>query len=606
MKSREEFPLERIRNFSIIAHIDHGKSTLADRILEVTGALSEREKSDQWLDKMDLERERGITIKAQAVRLHYKADDGHTYQLNLIDTPGHVDFTYEVSRSLSACEGALLVVDAAQGVEAQTLANVYLALDQDLEILPVINKVDLPSARPDEVKEEIEEVVGLDATDAVLTSAKTGLGVKDVLEAVVHGILPPEGERDEPLQALLIDSWFDPYRGVICLVRVRQGRLRMREQIMFGQNKERRFEVLEIGVFSPHPTALQELSAGEVGFFAASIKEVRDAKVGDTVMSAEHPETDVVPGFRDVQAMVYAGFFPIQNSGYEALRDALEKLRLNDAAFSFEPESSQALGFGFRCGFLGLLHMNIVQERLEREFGAELITTSPTTIYRATLSDGTVLEIDNPSKLPAAGEYKQLEEPAVLAKIHTPNEHLGAIIRLCEDRRGVQQGIEYVGSNRVLLSYELPFAEVVYDFFDKMKTVSRGYASLDYELTGYRVAPLVRLDVLLNGEKVDALSIIVHRERAYERGKALTAKLRKIIPRQQFDVAIQAAIGVKVIARETVKAYRKDVTSKCYGGDISRKRKLLERQKEGKKRMKQVGSVEVPQEAFLSILKVDE
>ena len=606
MKSRDEFPLERIRNFSIIAHIDHGKSTLADRILEATGALSDREKSDQWLDKMDLERERGITIKAQAVRLHYKAEDGQLYQLNLIDTPGHVDFTYEVSRSLSACEGALLVVDAAQGVEAQTLANVYLALDQDLEILPVINKIDLPSARPDEVKTEIEEVVGLDAEHAVLTSAKTGLGIKDVLEAVVHGVLPPDGDRDGPLQALLIDSWFDPYRGIICLVRVRQGVLKLRDEIIFAQNKDRKFEVLEIGVFSPHPTALKHLSAGEVGFFAASIKEVRDAKVGDTVLSAEHPETAVVPGFRDVQAMVYAGFFPIQNSGYEALRDALEKLRLNDAAFSFEPESSQALGFGFRCGFLGLLHMNIVQERLEREFDAELITTSPTTIYRATLADGSVVEIDNPAKLPAAGEYKQLEEPAVLAKIHTPNDHLGAIMKLCEDRRGIQQGLEYVGTNRVLLSYELPFAEVVYDFFDKMKTVSRGYASLDYELTGYRVAPLVRLDVLLNGEKVDALSIIVHRERAYERGKALTAKLRKIIPRQQFDVAIQAAIGVKVIARETVKAYRKDVTSKCYGGDISRKRKLLERQKEGKKRMKQVGSVEVPQEAFLSILKVDE
>ncbi|MEL7371795.1 MAG: translation elongation factor 4 [Myxococcota bacterium] len=606
MKIPDEFPLERIRNFSIIAHIDHGKSTLADRILEVTGALSDREKSDQWLDKMDLERERGITIKAQAVRLHYKADDGEIYQLNLIDTPGHVDFTYEVSRSLSACEGALLVVDAAQGVEAQTLANVYLALDQDLEILPVINKIDLPSARPDEVKEEIEEVVGLEADNAALTSAKTGVGIKDVLESVVNGILPPDGDRNKPLQALLIDSWFDPYRGVICLVRVRQGQLRLKDHVIFGQNKDRKFEVLEIGVFSPHPTSLKELNAGEVGFFAASIKEVRDAKVGDTVMSAEHPDTEVVPGFRDVQAMVYAGFFPIQNSGYEALRDALEKLRLNDAAFSFEPESSQALGFGFRCGFLGLLHMNIVQERLEREFGAELITTSPTTIYRATLSDGEVIEIDNPSKLPSAGEYKQLEEPVVLAKIHTPNDHLGSIIRLCEDRRGVQQGIEYVGTNRVLLSYELPFAEVVYDFFDKMKTVSRGYASLDYELSGYRVAPLVRLDVLLNGEKVDALSIIVHRERSYERGKALTAKLRKIIPRQQFDVAIQAAIGVKVIARETVKAYRKDVTSKCYGGDISRKRKLLERQKEGKKRMKQVGSVEVPQEAFLSILKVDE
>lgn len=606
MASHSEFPVDRIRNFSIIAHIDHGKSTLADRILQQTGALSDRELSDQWLDKMDLERERGITIKAQAVRLAYRAKDGQTYQLNLIDTPGHVDFTYEVSRSLAACEGALLVVDAAQGVEAQTLANVYLAVDQDLEIVPVINKIDLPSARPDEVRQEIEEVVGLDASDAILASAKTGQGVDDILEAVVHRMLPPDGDREAPLQALLIDSWFDPYRGVICLVRIKSGRLRLRQSIVFGHDRARRFEVLEIGTFTPHATALEALAAGEVGFFAASIKEVRHARVGDTVLSAEDAATPVLPGFRDVKPMVFAGFFPILSSGYEELRDALEKLRLNDAAFSFEPETSQALGFGFRCGFLGLLHMNIVQERLEREFDAELITTSPTTVYMATLKDGRRVEIDNPAKLPNPGEFEMLEEPVVSVKIHTPTEYVGALLKLCEDRRGTQTGMEYVKETRVMISYDIPFAEVVYDFFDRMKSQSRGYASLDYELAGYRPAPLVRLDVLLNGEKVDALSVVVHRERAYERGRALVQKLRKIIPRQQFDVAIQAAIGVKVIARETVKAYRKDVTAKCYGGDITRKRKLLERQKAGKKRMKQVGSVEVPQEAFLSVLKVDE
>ena len=601
-----DFPLDRIRNFSIIAHIDHGKSTLADRILEYTGALSDRERSDQWLDKMDLERERGITIKAQAVRLSYTAKDGQVYQLNLIDTPGHVDFTYEVSRSLAACEGALLVVDASQGVEAQTLANVYLAVDQDLEIVPVINKIDLPSARPEEVKHEIEDVVGIDTTHCVLASAKTGLGVPEIMEAVVHHMLPPEGDPNAPLQALLIDSWFDPYRGVICLVRVQNGRIRRREQIVFGQNRDKRFEVLEVGVFAPHPFALEQLTAGEVGFFAASIKEVRDAKVGDTVLDAKHRDTPVVPGFRDAKPMVFAGFFPIVNSDYDLLRDALEKLRLNDAAFSFEPENSQALGFGFRCGFLGLLHMDIVQERLEREFGAELITTSPTTIYLATLLDGTVQHIDNPSRMPQAGEYRKLEEPIVKCKLHTPTEYVGPLIKLCEERRGLQKGMEYVSETRVMITYDIPFAEVVYDFFDKMKSVSRGYASLDYELAGYSEAPLVRLDVLLNGEKVDALSVVVHRDRAYDRGKGLVTRLRKVIPRQQFDVAIQAAISTKVIARETVKAYRKDVTAKCYGGDISRKRKLLERQKEGKKRMKQVGAVEVPQEAFLSVLKVDD
>ncbi len=601
-----DFPLDRIRNFSIIAHIDHGKSTLADRVLEFTGALSDREKSDQWLDKMDLERERGITIKAQAVRLHYKAKDGELYQLNLIDTPGHVDFTYEVSRSLAACEGAMLVVDAAQGVEAQTLANVYLAVDQDLEIVPVINKIDLPTARPEEVKEEIEEIVGLDTDNCVLTSAKTGLGIEDFLEAVVNQTPGPEGDREAPFQALLIDSWFDPYRGVICLVRVKHGRIKKRQHIVFGQNREKKFEVQEIGAFCPHPAILPHLIAGEVGFISASIKEVRDAKVGDTILSADHPDIDVLPGFRDVQPMVFAGFFPISNSEYEALRDALEKLRLNDAAFSFEPESSQALGFGFRCGFLGLLHMNIVQERLEREFGAELITTAPTTIYRGTLNDGEIIYIDNPSRLPSATEYKQLEEPIVTMHVHTPSEYVGVIMKLCEERRGMQAGMEYITETRVKITYAMPFAEVVFDFFDRMKTVSRGYASLDYELSGYKVAPLVRLDILLNGEKVDALSTVVHRDRSYERGKQLVGRLRKVIPRQQFDVAIQAAIGAKIISRETVKAYRKDVTAKCYGGDISRKRKLLERQKEGKKRMKQVGMVEVPQEAFLTVLKVDD
>ncbi|MEM1024699.1 MAG: translation elongation factor 4 [Myxococcota bacterium] len=606
MSRGKEVPQERIRNFSIIAHIDHGKSTLADRILEKTGALSQRESSEQWLDKMDLERERGITIKAQAVRLLYRARDGLTYQLNLIDTPGHVDFAYEVSRSLAACEGALLVVDAAQGVEAQTLANVYLAVDQDLEIVPVINKVDLPAARPDEIREEIEEVVGLDGDAAILSSAKTGLGIEDVLEAVVHMMPAPEGDREAPLQALLIDSWFDPYRGVICLVRIKEGRLRKGQKIVFAQDVEKSFEVAEVGVFGPHPTPLPGLSAGEVGFFSAAIKEVRDAKVGDTVLDKDKAAVGRVPGFRDVKPMVFAGFFPIQSSGYDALRDALEKLRLNDAAFSFEPESSQALGLGFRCGFLGLLHMNIVQERLEREFNAELITTAPTTIYRVHTKDGESRSVDNPSDLPPPEQIESLEEPMVSMKLHTPSEYVGPLLKLCEDRRGIQTGMEYVGTKRVVVSYDVPFAEVVYDFFDKMKTVTRGYASMDYEVSSYQASKLVKLDMLLNGEKVDALSIIVHRDKAYERGKALAGRLRKIIPRQQFDVAIQAAIGTKIIARETVKAYRKDVTAKCYGGDISRKRKLLEKQKEGKKRMKQVGAVEVPQEAFLTVLRVDD
>ncbi len=604
--SLTDVPISRIRNFSIIAHIDHGKSTLADRILEKTGALSAREQQEQFLDKMDLERERGITIKAQAVRLPYKAKNGELYQLNLIDTPGHVDFTYEVSRSLAACEGALLVVDAAQGVEAQTLANVYLALDQSLEIVPVINKIDLPSARPDEIKQEIQEVIGLDASLAVLASAKTGIGIMEILEAVVEMMPPPKGDPEAPLQALLIDSWFDPYRGVICLVRIKHGRIRRKERIRFMATPDKSFEVLEIGAFTPHPAALEELHAGEVGFFAASVKEVRDAKVGDTIVSANDFTSGSLPGFREAKPMVYAGFFPIQSSGYEALRDALEKLRLNDAAFTFEPESSMALGFGFRCGFLGLLHMQIVQERLEREFNAELITTSPTAVYRVTLSGGEVKMIDNPSALPKADQIEKFEEPMVTLKIHTPAEYVGAILKLCEDRRGIQKAMDFVTPTRVQITYEVPLAEIVYDFFDKMKSVSRGYASMDYELADYREAPLIKMDVLLNGDPVDALSIIVHRERAYDRGKILCEKLRAIIPRQQFDVAIQAAIGSRIISRETVKAYRKDVTAKCYGGDISRKRKLLERQKEGKKRMKMVGSVELPQEAFLSVLKVDD
>jgi len=606
MSSLSDVPIERIRNFSIIAHIDHGKSTLADRILEKTGALSQREQQEQFLDKMDIERERGITIKAQAVRLPYTAKNGLLYQFNLIDTPGHVDFTYEVSRSLAACEGALLVVDASQGVEAQTLANVYLALDQSLEIVPVINKIDLPSARPDEIKTEIQEIIGLDASLAILASAKTGIGIMEILEAVVELMPPPVGDAEKPLQALIIDSWFDPYRGVICLVRVKNGRIKRKQRIRFNQVTEKSFEVLEIGAFTPHPAALDELHAGEVGFFAAQVKEVADAKVGDTVMLAGDNTSQPLAGFRDAKPMVYAGFFPIQSSAYEGLRDSLAKLKLNDSAFTFEPETSLALGFGFRCGFLGLLHMQIVQERLEREFNAELITTAPTAVYRVTLAGGEVKMVDNPSSLPKADQIDKLEEPMVVMKVHTPSEHVGAILKLLEDRRGAQQLMEFITPTRVQITYLMPLAEIVYDFFDRMKSVSRGYASMDYEFSGYREAPLIKLDVLLNGEPVDALSIVVHRDRAYDRGKILCEKLRGIIPRQQFDVAIQAAIGSRVISRETVKAFRKDVTAKCYGGDISRKRKLLDRQKEGKKRMKQVGSVELPQEAFLAVLKVDD
>ncbi len=594
-----------IRNFSIIAHIDHGKSTLADRILDVTHAVSEREAKDQFLDSMDLERERGITIKAQSVRLNYTARDGKTYILNLIDTPGHVDFNYEVSRSLSACEGAILVVDAAQGVEAQTLANVYLALDNDLEIVPVLNKIDLPSARPDEIKDEIEEIIGLDASEAVLCSAKTGLGIEDVLEAVVKTVPPPKGDPDGPLQALVFDSWFDPYRGVIALVRIVEGTVKRGDtgrMMATGADTE----VQEVGVFAPKPTATKTLSAGEVGFIITGIKEVRKMKIGDTMTLASRPAAAPLDGFQDVHPMVFAGLFPVEQSGYDDLRDAMEKLRLNDAAFTYEPETSAALGFGFRCGYLGLLHMEIVQERLEREFNVELITTAPTVVYKVVTTKGEHLDIENPSKLPSPQEIDQFLEPYVEATIHVPPEFVGAVLKLCEERRGTQKSLTYATTTRILITYELPFGEIVFDFFDRLKSSTRGYATLDYRPVDYKEGDLVKMDVLVNGDTVDALSIITHKDSAYHRGKDLVTKLRKLIPRQMYEVALQAAIGNRIIARETVKAYRKDVTSKCYGGDISRKRKLLEKQKKGKRRMKQVGNVEIPQEAFLAVLQIDD
>ena len=594
-----------IRNFSIIAHIDHGKSTLADRLLEMTGTLTDREKTDQFLDKMDLERERGITIKAQAVRLSYRAADGQDYILNLIDTPGHVDFTYEVSRSLSACEGALLVVDASQGVEAQTLANVYLAIDENLEVFPVLNKIDLPSAEPEKVRAEIEEIIGLDASDAVVASAKTGLGVADILEAIVKKIPPPEGDPDAPLKALIFDSWYDPYQGVIVLVRVIDGAMKKGDKIRLMESRTEH-EILKVGVFSPHTVAVNELTAGEVGFITASIKVVADAKVGDTITHVRNPTAHALPGFKDVKPMVFSGLYPIDSGDYEDLRDAMEKLRLNDSSFSFEPENSVALGFGFRCGFLGLLHMEIIQERLEREFGVDLITTAPTVVYRVTTVKGETINVDSANKLPDVQNIDIIEEPFILASVHVPNEFVGAVLALCEEKRGVQREIKYLTANRVMVIYELPLNEIVMDFFDRLKSLSRGYASLDYEQLDYRPSELVRLNVLINGDLVDALSLIVHRDKAQYRGRDLVAKMKEFIPRQQFEVAIQAAIGNKVIARETVKALRKDVTAKCYGGDISRKRKLLEKQKEGKKRMKQVGNVELPQEAFLAILKVKE
>ena len=592
------------RNFSIIAHIDHGKSTLADRLIEETGALSSREMENQVLDQLDLERERGITIKAQAVRLNYTADDGETYRLNLIDTPGHVDFTYEVSRALAACEGALLVIDATQGIEAQTLANVYLALEHDLEIIPVINKIDLPSADPERVRHEVEEVIGIDASDAILVSAKTGVGIHDVLEAVAHRIPAPTGSETAPLRALVFDSYFDAYKGVILYVRVVDGLIRKGMKIrMMATNKV--FEVTDVGVFKPQLSAVEELSTGQVGFFAASIKNVKDARVGDTVTEADRPAPECLPGYRKATPMVFCGLYPVETSEYDALRDALEKLQLNDASLAFEPETSIALGFGFRCGFLGLLHMEVIKERLEREYDLSLLTTAPNVIYYAYLTNGEQLKIDNPSNLPDATVIDHIEEPYVKATVIVPKEYVGAVMELSQEKRGIYDTMNYLDVSRVLLTYHLPLSEIIYDYFDRLKSATRGYASLDYELSDYRTSDLVKLDILLNGEAVDALSAIVHRDRAAFRGRQLAEKLRGIIPRQMFEIPIQAAIGNKVIARETVKAMRKDVLAKCYGGDISRKRKLLEKQKEGKKRMKQVGSVELPQEAFMAILKMD-
>jgi GTP-binding protein LepA len=592
-----------IRNFSVIAHIDHGKSTLADRFLEMTGALQPREMEAQVLDSMDLERERGITIKAHAVRLTYKADDGQEYVLNLIDTPGHVDFSYEVTRSLAACEGALLLVDASQGVEAQTLANAYLAVENDLEIIPVINKIDLPGAQPDEAKRQIQDIVGLDASGAILASAKEGVGVHDVLEAIVERLPPPAGDPSAPLKALIFDSWYDAYRGVIILTRVIDGVIRPGMKIRL-MAKGQEYEVDQVGVFSPKPVPVDDLGVGEVGFIFAGIKTVTDAQIGDTLTEAARPTAEPFPGFKESKPMVFAGLYPVEGSEYPQLRDALEKLRLNDASFFFEPETSAALGFGFRCGFLGLLHMEIVQERLEREFDMDLVTTAPGVLYRVTTTDGAVHEIDSPSKLPDTGRIDRIEEPIITAMILTPSEHVGGILQLCQEKRGVQKSIEYLSSDRVLITYELPFNEVVLDFYDRLKTISRGYASLDYHVTGFQESPLVKLDILVNEEPVDALSVIVHRDTAYQRGRALASKMRELIPRQMFEVAIQAAVGSRIIARESVKALRKNVLAKCYGGDISRKRKLLEKQKEGKKRMKRVGRVEIPQEAFLAVLKV--
>jgi GTP-binding protein LepA len=594
-----------IRNFAIIAHIDHGKSTLADRLLELTGSLTAREMQAQVLDAMDLERERGITIKAHSVRMMYPAADGKTYQLNLIDTPGHVDFSYEVSRSLASCEGALLVVDASQGVEAQTLANAYIAINNGLEIIPVINKIDLPSADIERTKEMIESAVGLDASHSLAISAKTGVGVPDVLEAVVKRIPPPKGRASNQLQALIFDSWFDSYRGVVVLARVIQGTLYKGQRIRLMSNG-RTFDVETLGVLTPKAIEIEQLSAGEVGFLTATIKTVADCKIGDTITDDHHPAIEPLPGFEELKPMVFAGLYTVDAHEHTLLREALEKLRLNDSSFFFEPESSVALGFGFRCGFLGLLHMEIIQERLEREYNLDLITTAPGVRYKITLTDGSVVEVDNPSRWPDPSEIAKIEEPVILATILTNEEYVGGILKLVEDKRGKQKGFEYVSSTRVMLSYELPLNEIVLDFYDKLKTISRGYASLDYHLAGRWESPMVKLDILVSGDPVDALSIIVHRDFAYERGKALVSKMRQLIPRQMFEVAIQAAIGAKIISRETVAALRKNVIAKCYGGDISRKRKLLEKQKEGKKRMKRIGRVDIPQEAFLAVLRVGE
>ena len=594
----------KIRNFSIVAHIDHGKSTLADRLLEKTGTLTQREMEEQVLDNMELERERGITIKSQAARLIYKREDGEEYILNLIDTPGHVDFTYEVSRSLAACEGAILVVDAAQGIEAQTLANCYLALDNDLEIAPVINKIDLPSARPDEVKQEIEDVIGIEAEDAPMISAKTGLNVEDVLETIVEKIPAPNGDEDAPLKALIFDSYYDSYKGVVCYVRIIDGKVKPGTKVkLMATNKV--YDITEVGVFTPKLMPISELSAGDVGYITASIKNVADARVGDTVTEANRPTAEALPGYKKAVPMVYSGIYPVDGAKYDELKEALEKLQINDAALDFEPETSIALGFGFRCGFLGLLHMEIIQERIEREFNLDIITTAPSVVYKVTKTNGETIELTNPTNLPEPTEIDYMEEPIVKASIIAPTEYVGAIMDLCQERRGVYIDMEYLETTRVSINYEIPLNEIVYDFFDTLKSRTRGYASFDYEFKGYTTTELVKLDILLNGDVVDALSMIVPKERAYHKGRGIAEKLKEIIPRQMFEVPIQAAIGSKVIARETVKAMRKDVLAKCYGGDISRKKKLLEKQKEGKKRMRQVGSVEVPQEAFMALLKVD-
>jgi GTP-binding protein LepA len=591
-----------IRNFSIIAHIDHGKSTIADRMLELTGALSQREMTTkQVLDSMDLEQERGITIKAHAVRLNYKAQDGQDYILNLIDTPGHVDFSYEVSRSLASCEGALLVVDASQGVEAQTLANTYLAVEHDLEIIPVINKIDLPGAEPERVQSDIEESVGIDCSDVLLTSAKEGTGVSDVLEAIIHKVPPPKGSRKLPLKALIFDSWFDNYQGVIVLVRLFDGEIKKGTRI-FLMATNTSYEVLEVGVFTPNRKQVKVLRAGEVGYITASIRNVSDTKVGDTITYAENPASKPCPGYKDIKPMVFSGIYPTETNQHENLKDALEKLRLNDSSFNFEPESSTALGFGFRCGFLGLLHMEIIKERLEREFELTLVNTAPTVVYKIILTDGEILFIDSPAKLPE--KYEGIEEPFVKLSIFVPSKYIGPILELCQEKRGVQKDFNYIGKDRILVTYELPLNEILWDFYDKLKSSSSGYASMDYEFLGYRESKLIKLDILINGEPVDALSLIVHKDRAYYKGRQVAEKLREVIPRQLFEVIIQAAIGSKIIARETIKAMRKNVLAKCYGGDITRKRKLLERQKEGKRRMKQIGRVEIPQEAFLAVLKV--
>ena len=595
---------DKIRNFSIIAHVDHGKSTLADRILDATGAITDRERVNQFLDKLELERERGITIKAQSVRLKYRAKDGVEYQLQLIDTPGHVDFSYEVSSSLRACEGALLVVDATQGVQAQTVANAYLAIENDLAVIPVLNKVDLPSADVDRAAEQIEEVIGLDCSGAVFASGKTGIGIIDVLEAVVAHVPPPKGDPAAPLRALLFDSWYDSYRGAVVMVRVTDGTLKKGDRIKFMVTG-RSYEVTEMGCFAPHPRALTELGPGEVGFLAANIKTTGDTKIGDTITTLHGSATEPLPGFREIKPMVFAGFYPTDAAEYENLRDALSKLQMNDSSFQFEPDTSDALGFGFRCGFLGLLHMEIIQERLEREYDLDLITTAPSVVYQAHKKTGETVRVDNPSKMPSPGDLDTIEEPMLKLTIHVPAEHVGAVVALCEDRRGKQLGIHYATKDHVVVTYEIPLAEVILDFHDKLKSVSRGYASMDYEIIGYRADDLVKLDLMLNGEPLDALSVIVHRTAAYTRGRALASKLKELVPRQQYEIAIQAALGAKIISRETVRALRKDVTAKCYGGDISRKRKLLEKQKEGKRRMKSVGNVELPQEAFLAVLKLD-